>query len=88
MKLMASLAGWSLCVDVRKGHVISAVSVYLGPDIACGVPGALREFGGPRFLSASKLRSSKRPSVGFSQVRSWSHWFVLGAILWAFIAKS
>ena len=30
----------------------------------------------------------KRPYVGVSQVRSWSHWFVLGAILWAFIAKN
>ena len=26
--------------------------------------------------------------MGASQVRSWSHWCVLGAILWACIAKS
>ena len=30
----------------------------------------------------------KRPYVGVSQFRSWSHWFVLGAITWVFIAKS
>jgi hypothetical protein len=30
----------------------------------------------------------RRTFVGLSQVRSWSHWFVLRAILWAFIAKS
>ena len=29
-----------------------------------------------------------RPFVGAFQVRSWSHYFVLGAILWAFIAKN
>ena len=29
-----------------------------------------------------------RPFVGAFQVRFWSHWFVLGAILWAFIAKN
>ena len=29
-----------------------------------------------------------RPYVGAFQVRSWSHWFVLGAILWVFIAKN
>ena len=28
-----------------------------------------------------------RPFVGASQGRSWSHWVVLGAILWAFVAK-
>ena len=28
------------------------------------------------------------PYVGAFQIRSWSHWFVLGAILWAFIAKN
>ena len=36
----------------------------------------------------SSRGSHKRPYVGVSQVRSWSHWFVLGAILWAFIAKN
>ena len=52
----------------------SAVSVYLGPDIAFGVPGALREFGGPGFLSASKLTSSTTgPPWAFPR-------FVLGAI--------
>ena len=29
-----------------------------------------------------------RPFVGASRVRCWSHWFVLGAISWAFIAES
>ena len=29
-----------------------------------------------------------RPFVGAFQVRSWSYWFVVGAILWAFIAKN
>ena len=29
-----------------------------------------------------------RPFVGAFHARSWSPWFVLGAILWAFIAKS
>ena len=29
-----------------------------------------------------------RPFVGASQVRSWSRWCGLGAILWAFIAKN
>ena len=35
-----------------------------------------------------KGRGHARPFVGAFQVRSWSHWFVLGAILWAFIAKN
>ena len=30
----------------------------------------------------------KRPYVGVSQARSWSPWLVLGAILWALIAKN
>ena len=30
----------------------------------------------------------RRPFVGACLVRSWSHWFVLGAILWAFMTKS
>ena len=30
----------------------------------------------------------RRPFVGASQVRSWSRWCGLGAILWAFIAKN
>ena len=29
-----------------------------------------------------------RPFVGAFQVRFWSHWSVLGAILWAFIAQN
>ena len=29
-----------------------------------------------------------RPFVGAFQVRSWGHWFVIGAILWALIAKN
>ena len=37
----------------------------------------------PFFFAATHAR----PFVGAFQVRSWSHWFVLGAILWAFIAK-
>ena len=32
--------------------------------------------------------SHARPFVGAFQVRFWSHWCVIGAILWAFIAKS
>ena len=42
-------------------------------------------------LSPSTLRPPSHhagPFVGASQVRSWSHWCVIGAILWAFIAKS
>ena len=30
----------------------------------------------------------KRPYVGVSQVRSWSRWCGLGAILWALIVKN
>ena len=29
-----------------------------------------------------------RPFAGASQGRSWNHWVVLGAIVWAFIAKN
>ena len=33
-------------------------------------------------------RYHRRPFVGASQVRFWSRWCGLGAILWAFIAKT
>jgi hypothetical protein len=40
-------------------------------------------------LSSSEgTQSHANPYVGAFQVRSWSHWFVLGAILWVFIAKN
>ena len=49
-----------------------------------------------RFLDSSMrfrqphpvLDTHANPYVGAFQVRSWSHWFVLGAILGAFIAKN
>ena len=40
------------------------------------------------FKSRGSARHHARPFVGASQVRSWSRWCGLGAILWAFIAKN
>jgi len=38
--------------------------------------------------AAERGCNHRRPLVGVSDARSWSPWLVLGAILWAFIAKS
>ena len=43
---------------------------------------ASEEAGGP------DMRVHRRPFVGVSHARSWSRSLVLGAILWAFIAKN
>ena len=36
----------------------------------------------------ANLSDQRRPFVGVSRARSWSRLLVLGAILWAFIAKT
>ena len=38
--------------------------------------------------AGQQVVNHRRPFVGASQARSWSPWLVLGAILWALIAKS
>ena len=59
----------------------------------CSVSAVLASFSRMDWISAShskhkrRSRSHKGPYVGVSRVRSWSRVFVLGAILWAFIAK-
>ena len=40
------------------------------------------------WLSLRNFLGHARPFVGASQGRSWNHWVVLGALLWAFIAKT
>ena len=44
--------------------------------------------GGRREADQGRYRGHKRPYVGASHARSWSPLLVLGAILWAFIAKN
>ena len=39
-------------------------------------------------IAASLPLAHRRPYVGVSHARSWSRLLVLGAILWAFIAKT
>ena len=41
-----------------------------------------------RGLAGLDAKIHARPFVRASQGRSWNHWVVLGAILWAFIAKT
>ena len=49
----------------------------------------LKRYGGAKNTQALTLHGiHRRPFVGVSQARSWSPWLVLGAILWARIAKS
>ena len=39
-------------------------------------------------IAASLPLAHRRPYVGVSHARSWSRLLVIGAILWAFIAKT
>ena len=61
-----------------------------GPSRTCNASKEEEEEGSPGEggRETEAARDDRRPFVGAFQGRSWSHWVVLGAILWVFIAKN
>jgi len=74
-----------MCSGSEEGSHLRLVDFVCHSTLGLGVIKKKKRLNRPRVPQGVPHR---RPFVGAFQGRSWSHWVVLGAILWAFIAKN